>query len=430
MRASQLGNLGIAALAAINVVLWLLFPPLDDGRRLFANQVVSEVFSSTGMTLMACAIVLTLRPRFLEPFFGGLDKMYQSHKTAALTGFVLILAHFFTMPGSGEVYLGRDLGKLALIGFLVLIALTLAPRLPVVGGYVRLAYHHWRWSHKLIGAVFILGILHTFQARNVMQFAEIPAWYWKIVAYGAAGLYLYQVALTPLMASFPGRSRAFTVEAVRHLNGSTAEVTLKPRADKPAQRAGQFLFVGFPGDRVLAEPHPFTVSSAPHEPNLRLSIKAAGDWTRHLYAHLKPGAEARVDGCYGMFDFRAGGREQIWIAGGIGVTPFLSWVRSFDGETGRDIAFFYTVRSEADALFWDEFTAAAQRQPGFRAKLNVSSRDGSLTVDKIAAQVGGDLAGRHIYLCGPAAMTAAFAEQFRARGVPAARIHYEEFNFR
>ncbi len=425
MRRSQLGNWGIAFLAAVNVGLWLAFPPEDDGRRLFVNQVLSEILSSTGMILMAAAIVLSLRPRFLEPFFGGLDKMYKAHKTAALTGLILILLHFFTMPGSGEVYLGRDLGKLALIGFLVLIALTLAPRLPVVGGYLQFAYHHWRLSHKLVGAVFILGLVHTFQVKNVMQFAEIPALYWKIVAYGAAGLYVYQVALAPFLRG----ARPYAVEAVRRLNGSTVEVTLRPRGAGVPQRAGQFVFVSFPGDPVLAEPHPFTVSSAPHEPALRLSIKAAGDWTRHLYGRLQPGGEARVDGGYGGFDFRAGGRQQIWIAGGIGVTPFLSWVRSFQGEPEADIHFFYTARAEADALFWDEFAAAAQQQPRFRATLNISARDGSLSVDKIAAQVG-ELAGHHIYLCGPAAMTAAFAEQFRRRGVPAAHLHYEEFNFR
>ena len=66
-----------------------------------------------------------------------------------------------------------------------------------------------------------------------------------------------------------------------------------------------------------------------------------------------------MDGCHGRLNYKTGGEQQIWIAGGIGVTPFLSWVRDFDANSEFEIDFFYTVRSEADALFWDEFAAAA-----------------------------------------------------------------------
>ena len=88
------------------------------------------------------------------------------------------------------------------------------------------------------------------------------------------------------------------------------------------------------------------------------------------------------------------------------------------------------MRAEADALFWDEFAAAAGRHPWFRAVLNVSSRDGSLTVEKIIAPIKGSAADRHVYLCGPLPMTEAFKAQFMQKGVPAGHIHFEEFNFR
>jgi predicted ferric reductase len=425
MHRSHWGNWAIAGLALLNIVLWLVFPPESDGREQFTRQMLSEIFSSTGMILMALAMVLSLRLRILEPFFGGLDKMYQSHKTAALSGLVLLLAHFLTMPASAEASFGRDLGKIALIGFLVLVALTLAPRIPIVGGSLQLAYHHWRWTHKLVGVFFILGLLHTFQVKNVLQFAEIPGWYWKIMAYGGAVAYVYRIALAPLLA----KRQSYTVDAARQLNPSTLEVTLRPEGARPGQRAGQFMFVRFPQDPILAEPHPFTISSAPHEPYLRLSIKAAGDWTKHLYSHLQPGSKAQIDGCYGMFDYTNGKAQQLWIAGGIGITPFLSWIRSLEHNPQQSITLFYTVRAEADALFWDEFVAASERFPNIRAILNVSSRDGSLTIERIAAQVS-NLPAHDVYLCGPAAMTTALVGKLYAQGVPKAHIHYEEFSFR
>ncbi len=224
--------------------------------------------------------------------------------------------------------------------------------------------------------------------------------------------------------------KPFVVEAVRKLNASTLEVVLKPKGPKPNYRAGQFLFVAFEGDKVLSETHPFTISSAPGEENLRVSIKASGDWTKYLYEHLKPGTAAKVEAGYGMFNYKTGGPTQVWIAGGIGITPFLSWVRDLQAEPNHDIHFFYSVRSEADGLFWDELSAAAQKFKRFRATMNVSSRDGSLTADKIVTASKINCADVHVYLCGPLPMTEAFVKQFSEKGTPPDNFHYEEFNFR
>jgi predicted ferric reductase len=426
MRTHHIGNLVITLLALLNVALWLIFPPPPDDKPMFLYQLAAEIMSTTAMVLMACGFILALRLRVLEPYFGGLDRMYKSHKTAALTGMFLIGLHFFLMPITFEAPLGNRLGIAAFWGLMILVLLALTTRIPIVGGYIRLAYHQWRFTHRFIGVFYIIGILHKLNVDNLLQYTPIPNYYFEVIVYAGAGAYLYKELLSPWLQ----RPRAFVVEAARQLNASTLEVTLKPNGAKPPQTAGQFLFVSFAGDPTLAEAHPFTVSSAPAEPHLRLSIKASGDWTRHLYSHLKPGAEARVDGCYGRFNYKTGGAQQIWIAGGIGITPFLSWVRDFDGEPRPEIDFFYTVRAEAEALFWDEMQAAAQKYLRFRAHLTVSSRDGSLSTHKIVAVTRGKLAEKHVYLCGPLPMTEGFRKQFRIEGVPAQHIHFEEFNFR
>ena len=196
------------------------------------------------------------------------------------------------------------------------------------------------------------------------------------------------------------------------------------------QRAGQFLFVRFPGDRILSESHPFTISSAPHEDVLRVTIKASGDFTRELFARLKEGAEAVVEGAYGMFDYKAGGPKQIWIAGGIGLTPFLAFIRDMDGTLTHDVDFYYTVRHPEEALFSNEIQAAADENPRFKARLRCSATEGSLTVEDIVKNSNGNLSEHDIYLCGPLPMIQAFEKKFIALGVPERNIHYEEFNFR
>jgi predicted ferric reductase len=189
------------------------------------------------------------------------------------------------------------------------------------------------------------------------------------------------------------------------------------------------MFVYFDGDILLAEPHPFTISSAPKQENLHVSIKASGDWTGYLQTNLQPGTTAHVDGPYGMFNYKAGAARQVWVAGGIGITPFLSWMRDFDGPTPQQIDFFYTVNVPAEALYLDEIEKAAALNPNFHPHVSFSSQDGRLSTQKIV-QTSGAVAGKEIYMCGPFGMVMAFRDAFIADGASAENVHYEEFNFR
>ena len=218
---------------------------------------------------------------------------------------------------------------------------------------------------------------------------------------------------------------------MNHPNTSTTEVILRAKKDPiKKQRAGQFLFVSFPKGGKLAEAHPFTISSAPQEDVLRVTIKACGDYTRHLFAHLQTGMDAIIEGAYGMFDYKTGGPKQIWVAGGIGVTPFLSFIRDLETGLAFDVDFYYTVRHREEAIFVDEIGAAAKKNPRLKAHIRFSATDGSLTVDTIAKNAGGNISGHHVYMCGPLPMVQAFESKFIEAGVPADHIHYEEFNFR
>jgi predicted ferric reductase len=431
--ARQPGNLVIAGLVLLNPILWLIFLLPDTPWSSYTAQFVGEMLSSTAIILIAITICLSARFRFLERYFGGLDRMYQTHRRTAILASLLIALHFSFIPDSGVPVVGKPLGVVAILGIISLVLLTLAPRLPLISRVLRLPYHRWRILHRLLGAFFIVGLAHFF---NVYTIAErtIPALY--MLAFAAVGVlaYLYK----QLIAGRVRRHHDYVVEAVRRLNDRCVEVTLKPLGQKLSFEAGQFLFVGFTPEKhgdiasghQLAEPHPFTISSSPKEDTLRLSIRESGDWTRRLAGHLQAGATAKVEGAYGMFNYKRGGDEQIWIAGGIGVTPFLSWVRDFDGQPGADVDFFYTVHSQADALFWDEFQAASQMHPTFRAHLHRSSEDGHLSAERVVEMSRGQMAGKHIYMCGPVGVVHGFASRFRQLGVSAANIHYEEFNFR
>ncbi|MCE7861541.1 MAG: hypothetical protein DYG86_17375, partial [Chloroflexi bacterium CFX2] len=302
---------------------------------------------------------------------------------------------------------------------------TLAPRIPFLSKLTNATYDGWKKLHRFIGIFFIAGYIHALTIDALSAFIAIN-WVQLFFILGTVS-YVY----TEFLGGWVGKYLPYTVTAVNHPNNSVTEVVMKPKG-KAIQHAhaGQFLFVRFKGDRMLDEAHPFTISSAPHEGELRVTIKAVGDFTRHLFANLKPGMDAVVEGAYGLFNYKNGGDKQIWVAGGIGITPFLSFLRDLKTELAFDVHFYYTVRHPEEAVFSDEIEAIAKKHPRLKAHIRHSAAHGSLTVDEIVKNAGGGIASHHIYMCGPLPMVQAFEKKFLEAGANAGNIHYEEFNFR
>jgi predicted ferric reductase len=425
MSTRQLGNYVIAGLVAVHILLWLIFTP-PPGE--YANprlQVVAEMLSSTGILLMACALVLSNKPRALEQYFGGLDKMYVTHRTVAIIAVILIVIHQMVVPKTGKSGPGLWLGWTAFFCIIVVVMITVGPRVPLLSRITGFTYAGWRKIHRFMGVFFIFAVLHMLMVEPMILHSPVlTGWILTIETIGVAA-YLYKQFLWKRLRPY----KQYTVEQINKLNGTTLEIRMKSKSGELGHRAGQFLFVHFDGDPLFTEPHPFTISSAPNQDEVILSVKASGDWTGHLHEALKVGATAYVDGPYGMFNYKTGGQNQVWIAGGIGITPFLSWMRDFRGGSDQQVDFFYSVAHPGEGLFVDEIQHAAEINPRFRPHINYSSEHGRLTVPKIL-ETSGPISGKDVYLCGPIVMILAFRAALIKQGVPASRIHYEEFNFR
>ena len=324
-----------------------------------------------------------------------------------------------------DLILGNYLAYIAFLGIIAIVLPTLAPRIPFLSKLTQSTYDGWKKLHRFIGIFFILGFVHSITVGAPSAFIAIT-WTQTFFIIGTIS-YVY----TEFLGGLVGKYVPYTVEAVNHPNNSTTEVVMRAKG-KPIRHAhaGQFLFVRFKGDKVLDESHPFTISSAPHEDVLRVTIKASGDFTRHLFQHLKPGMDAIVEGAYGMLNYKTGGNQQIWIAGGIGITPFLSFLRDLKTELAFDVHFYYTVRHPEEAVFADEIEAIAKKHPRLKAHVRHSSVHGSLSVDEIVKNAGGNVKSHHVYMCGPLPMIQAFEKKFLAAGVDQSQIQFEEFNFR
>ncbi|MBI3563804.1 MAG: oxidoreductase, partial [Elusimicrobia bacterium] len=172
--------------------------------------------------------------------------------------------------------------------------------------------------------------------------------------------------------------------------------------------------------------HPYTVSSAPDGPVLRLAIKDLGDATRALQT-VAVGSPALIEGPYGgLFREPIGTLPELWLAGGIGITPFLSRARGLRPEDGADATLVFCVQDESRAHFLPELRDIAARVPGFRVIPHYFSAHGALDRAFLLSRAP-DLARRVAYVCGPPPMIAAARAALRGCGVPADRIRSEDF---
>lgn len=426
MKRSNVGNIVFIALVILTIIVWIVFPPQREGTENYLRYQIGMTLGSVMIVLMSFSLFLSTRPRWAEPYFGGLDKMYITHRHTSTSAFLLMFVHIVIVPlHIFDLAIGNYLAIVAFLGFIAIVLPTLSPRIPFLSKLTGGTYEGWKKLHRYIGIFFILGYLHSITVDAPTTKVAIN---WnQIFVFLGIGSYLY----TEIFGRFFKKYVPYTVSSVKHPNSATTEVTLTPNRESIKHtHAGQFLFVRFSGNKDLNESHPFTISSAPAEDALRLTIKASGDFTRHLFEHLKEGTAAIVEGAYGLFNYKTGGPKQIWLAGGIGVTPFLSFIRDLETDLAHEVDFYYTVRHPEEAIFADEIEDIVRKHPRLKAHIRFSAVHGSLSIEDMIKNAGGDISKHEVYMCGPLPMVQAFEKKFLENGIPQDQIHYEEFNFR
>ena len=430
--ASTPGWAGVAALTIValaNVVVWVAARPSGQPTARF----VGEVCGAEAVLLFSCSLVLATLLTPIERAFGGLDRVAVWHRRAAVAGLALLIPHVGLVGSAPDHYatsLGSALGDVAIVGLVFLGLWALAPRLRaarwpgVIRRLSRATYGRWLTAHRLTGLFVIAAVAHGALVDPVLHRSTLLRAVFLTVGGVGTLAYLYR----ELLARYVVPIYDYTVAEARRLNPRILCVRLAPVRESLSFTPGQFVFlaIGGPGGW---ERHPFSVSSAPAEPRLELTIKATGDYTRQLYDQLQPSAPAKLAGPFGGFDYRRGGHDQVWIAGGIGITPFLSWMRSLDDSFDRDVDFYYSVATADDAVDVDEIRTAAGRHPSLRVHLICADTDGKLTPEHV---VDGVPSGTRpwVYMCGPPPMMEAFSAGFRRLGIARSRIRWEQFGAR
>lgn len=414
------GIFTIAGICLLFAILHFAFAPSQIEPRAVGTTMLGGV----AFLLMTTSIVLSTRLNVFEDVFGGLDRMYQVHKVAGVTALFFILVHFFGVPKelppgvdpvSNPIAPSAPLGMIAMILLVIGLALTLNRKL---------SYSRWRPTHRIMGVVYILTIGH---------FMTAPAIFFE--RFSVSGYLLILAAIIGVIAylySIFGMNRAtahrYKIEAVNALERAT-ELVLKPIGAPLNHKAGQFAFVEVQG-KGWSEPHPFTISSEPGADSLKFSLKVLGDWTRKVREELKPGGEVIVRGPHGRFDTTAAGKKQIWLAGGIGLTPFLSSIRNMKVGDDRQIHLVYAAREKKDAIFLDELQGHAEFLGNVTLVPLFSDEGNFARVDIMKTKLPDPLNTYDFFMCGPKPMVDGIMADLKKEGVPRSNIHTEAFEFR
>lgn len=440
-------------LLAALTVLWLLaethvFQPAN----FFAFR--GSMVQYTGviaMGAMSVAMILALRPRWPERWFHGLDKMYRLHKWLGITALVVSIVHwlwgqapkwavgwgwlarpergaraaienpvqqlFASLRGTAE-----GLGEWAFYAVVLLIVVALVKWIPY-----RLFYK----THRLLAVAYLVLAFHTVVLMTFSHWATPIGVVMAVLV--AAGSYASVVVLLRRVG-IDRQVRGRIVSLERYPGVRALETEIEVPRGWPGHKAGQFAFAT---SDTAEGAHPYTIASGwhPRNPHITFVTKALGDHTSRLHETLGVGQEVKIEGPYGCFTFDDDRPRQIWIGGGIGITPFIAAMkhrvlaREADPGTRQPVIDLFHSTADYDETALGKLEADA-KAADVRLHLLVDARDGLLSGDRIREAVP-DWREASLWFCGPAGFGAALRRDFAAHGLPVSeRFHQELFEMR
>lgn len=393
------------------------------------------------IALMSLAMFLSTRPAWLETPLGGMDRVYRTHKWAGILAMSFAVVHWLVEEIVGDILkamvgregripkeqftgflevmrdLAKDMGEWAFYLVLAMLVITLWKRFP---------YKTWRVVHQAMPVLYLMLALHAAMLA--------PTDYWTqpvgilIALLGAAGIY---GALYSLVGRIGKARRASgTVTAIEQAAPDVLTVSCQLDNHWRGHRPGQFAFITFDEKEGA---HPFTIASADRgDRSISFQIKALGDYTRTLGKRLEVGHAVKVEGPYGRFDMarQDSNAQQIWIAGGIGVTPFLAWLDALQ-QTSSPVSadLHYCTRDRANDPFVARLEASCAALPGIRLHIHGAQQGETLSATDVAATQTGSHRSE-IWFCGPQGLAEKLKHELRRIEQGQFSFHQEAFEMR
>ena len=434
---SRTERIRLAAVAYVVVVLFPLFVVLVGGRPERAFWVEFGVaLGFIGLAMLGLQSVLTARfPRVSSSL--GQDALLQFHRQTGLVAFGFVLAHpviLLLADSANWEFLDPRVNALRAI-FLILVLFAL-PAIIVSSLWreqLRLPYEWWRLGHGALAMLIVLiGLVHIMRVQYYLESLWKQA-LWLTIGTASIGCVLYVRAITPLRV----RRHPYTVSSVEEIAEHTWAVTVLPDGGRVLGfEAGQFAFLTIADTPFSLEEHPFSMASSPQRRDaVEFAVKELGDYTSRI-GEVPPGSRAFVDGPYGSLKLPDDLPGLMLVAGGIGITPVISMLRSLrDSGSGIPVVLIYANQTQAQIAYRSELESIAAAIDLTVVHVLAEPPDGW---DGATGMITEELLESHLperdadqwwyVVCGPPPMMEAVEGSLVDLGVPIGRVESERFD--
>jgi predicted ferric reductase len=286
----------------------------------------------------------------------------------------------------------------------------------------KFSYEVWHAMHLLMYVGIILVFGH--QLENGDTATGVFSLYWFALNMSVFVLFFLYRFVKPIKQYF---FHQFMIEQVIQENAQVTSILISGKHMEKFQfTPGQFIHVSF-FTKGMWQPHPFSLSAAPNGKNIRLTIKAIGDYTGKI-SGLKTGTKVFLEGPFGKFTSEvAHNNKYLFIAGGIGITPIRSMIENLSPQEA-DMVLLYANRTPSDVVFQSELAHYIKNCHYIYSADPTAVEKGFIDEEKLN-RLAGDFCERDIYVCGPPPMMKTLIPVLEKCGVKKSNIHFENFSY-
>lgn len=300
----------------------------------------------------------------------------------------------------------------------------------------KIEYTRWRIWHGILAVMAVsLAFAHVYLASYYLN-TPLKRELWIIYAIFWIGFLFYARIFKPWKLL----RNSYIIDAIIPQRGGANTLQLKPKRGKAFKfEAGQFAWITANASPFKDTEHPFTIASSAEITDLiSFTIKELGDFTSTI-KDLKPGQEVYVDGPFGTFSYERhpDAKGFIFIAGGIGITPMMSMLRTLaDRQDKRPLVLIYANKTWEGVTFREELDSLQSRlnlkvvhvleQP----PENWKGDKGYVTTEIIKWYLPDPIQSNEfeIFICGPLPMMNAIEKILSTLGIPVDDFHSERFD--
>lgn len=393
---------------------------------------ISRFFALTGSYLSIIGLLLIARIPWIENALGH-DRLVVWHRKAMPYALYMITLHVLLV---GLGYAGAE-GKV-IANELWIMTTTYPWMLPAAVGFLLLVlagvtsyknvrnsikYETWWVIHLYTYLGVALSFMHQILTGGMFIGHPLNRAYW-------IGLYLSVVfsivtwrIIIPVARSI---RHQLVISKVEVEGPGVVSIYVSGRnISKLNAQGGQFFNWRFLNKDRWHESHPFSLSAAPTDNELRFTVKALGDSTND-FAQVKVGTRVVIEGPYGIFtrDMARQFKHATLIGGGVGITPLRAIIDEIPDSTSIDV--IYRARNHDDLVLKSELDELAQRR-NVKIHYLVGSRTehpiNELSLKKYVPR----FADSDVYVCGPQGLIDDVVSACKSAGIPKDRVHHEAF---